>query len=225
MFRKGYRIAVNSLIASLFVAFFVPITVFASTFSITPNPVSVNDYYGSAYISHTGNDSTDYWIICENLNPDVVCNGGLGNETNFVWGETYVLENFYLLSGAGTYKIVNYNDTEYSNYGTYTYNDIVNSPDFIQEYNFVVTENGGGGGGYFPVGSTFTKENTQNTILNTLIDWGTAIVAILALIISLGAAYLVFRFGWKKTKRSLGGTSKSDYNDFLGEVRHNGGRD
>jgi len=64
-------------------------------------------------------------------------------------------------------------------------------------------ENGGGGGGYLPVGSTMTFGNTQNTVLNSLLDWGLAVLAIIGFVIGIGVAYLIFRFGWKKIQNSL----------------------
>jgi len=46
---------------------------------------------------------------------------------------------------------------------------------------------------------------TQTIITNALTDYGVAVLAILTAILTLGVAYLVFRFGWKKTKASLDG--------------------
>jgi len=58
---------------------------------------------------------------------------------------------------------------------------------------------------YFSVGSTMTKDNTQNTILNSLIDWGLAVLAIIGAVLAVGVAYLIFRFGWRAIQNSLGG--------------------
>lgn len=70
-----------------------------------------------------------------------------------------------------------------------------------------VFDDGEGGGGYWPVGSTMTAGNTQNTVLNTLIDWGTNILIILAAVVAVGVAYLIYRWSWKRIKAIL-----SEYN-------------
>jgi len=186
----------------LFILLFFPAFSYASTFSFTPNPATT-DNYRQAIWSHDGNDTTDFWELCENPDPDAVCNMTFTAQPlhTGTFETTIGFENLYL--PAGTYKIVNFNDENYINYGTYTYNDIVASPDFIQEYTWTINEPITGG--YFSVGSTMTKDNTQNTILNSLIDWGSSVFAIISVVIGIGLAYLVFRFGWRKTKMSLGG--------------------
>jgi len=108
---------------------------FASSFTITPNPATTDNYRQSEF-THTGNDTTDYWILCESLNENDVCNVGFGNETNGIWENSYVTNTVFLTPG--TYSVLNYNDENYINYGTYTYTDIKNSPDFIQEYFFTI---------------------------------------------------------------------------------------
>lgn len=40
-------------------------------------------------------------------------------------------------------------------------------------------------------------------ITGAIADFGTAVVAILGAVIVVGLGYLVFRFGWKKTKSAL----------------------
>jgi len=73
---------------------------------------------------------------------------------------------------------------------------------------------------YFPVGSTMSKDNTQNTILNSLIDWGLAVLAIIGAVLAVGVAYLVFRFGWRKVKNTFNidtnpnGSIFTDRNDW-----------
>jgi len=57
--------------------------------------------------------------------------------------------------------------------------------------------------GYYPVGTTLTKQNTQNTVLNTLIDWGTNVFLIISAIIVIALAYLIFKFGWDKITRIM----------------------
>lgn len=64
--------------------------------------------------------------------------------------------------------------------------------------NFTVTETPVGGGGYFPVSGFINKENGTNVILNSLIDFGTALLAVLGVILGLGLGYLIFKFGWKR---------------------------
>jgi len=44
---------------------------------------------------------------------------------------------------------------------------------------------------------------TQDVILNTLSDYGVAVLAILGAVLAVGLAYLVFKFGWSQVKSSL----------------------
>jgi len=48
-----------------------------------------------------------------------------------------------------------------------------------------------------------TVASTTALITGAFSDFGTAVIAILTLVIGMGLAYLVFRFGWKKVKGSL----------------------
>jgi len=119
--------------------------------------------------------------------------GGISNPpTGFGCGDTYYLATEDLQSGSGFYSV---------------FVDSTNNPTTDFSFSsFPVASNipEGGGGGYYPVGSTFTRENTQNTVLNTLIDWGTNVLAILGAVLAIALAYLIFRFGWKQTKRVIG---------------------
>jgi len=46
---------------------------------------------------------------------------------------------------------------------------------------------------------------TQTIILSALSQYGVSVLAILGAVLTLGLAYLVFRFGWKSTKNALDG--------------------
>lgn len=49
-------------------------------------------------------------------------------------------------------------------------------------------------------------------ITTTLASYGTALVTILGAVIGIGVAYLIFRFGWRKVKTSLGdGTPVTEF--------------
>lgn len=48
-----------------------------------------------------------------------------------------------------------------------------------------------------------TASSSQALIIATLGDWGTAVAAIVAVVIGIGLGYLVYLFGWRKTKGSL----------------------
>jgi len=57
-----------------------------------------------------------------------------------------------------------------------------------------------------------TATAIQGVILSTLGSWGSAVFVILTAVIGIGLAYLVFRFGWRKVKTSVG----SQYKDVEG---------
>jgi len=46
---------------------------------------------------------------------------------------------------------------------------------------------------------------TQTIIINALTQYGASVLVIITATLAIGLAYLVFRFGWKKTKSSLDG--------------------
>jgi len=52
--------------------------------------------------------------------------------------------------------------------------------------------------GYFPVGSTFNVENSQNSILNSLIDYSQNIFIIIVCVLGIALAYLIFTVGFNK---------------------------
>jgi len=63
-----------------------------------------------------------------------------------------------------------------------------------------------------------TASATQALIVDTVADFGVAVLAIITATIAIGLAYLVFKFGWLKTKQSLNsGVSNVsvDYGDSL----------
>lgn len=47
-----------------------------------------------------------------------------------------------------------------------------------------------------------TASATQALITGALTDYGGALIVILGAVLTIGVAYLVFRFGWKKVKGS-----------------------
>jgi len=48
-----------------------------------------------------------------------------------------------------------------------------------------------------------TTASTTALITDAFADFGTAVLTILGLVIGMGLAYLVYRFGWRKVKGSL----------------------
>jgi len=44
--------------------------------------------------------------------------------------------------------------------------------------------------------------DTQALITGAVTDYGTAVLAILGSVLTIGVAYLAFRFGWRKVKGS-----------------------
>jgi len=48
-----------------------------------------------------------------------------------------------------------------------------------------------------------TASATQALVLDTLSDFGVAVLAIIGAVIGIGLAYLIFKFGWRKVKGSL----------------------
>jgi len=60
--------------------------------------------------------------------------------------------------------------------------------------------------------------DTLNLIQSSLTEYGVAVLAIITATIAIGLAYLVFKFGWLKTKQSLNsGVSNVsvDYGDSM----------
>lgn len=104
---------------------------------------------------------------------------GWNDYDEYICGQTYV-ENHPL----GTVHLVSYDEPGTGIPEQFTY-EIVDSS------------------GYYPVGSTFTNENSKNIVLNTLIDWGGAVLVIITAVISLALSYLIFRYGWKMVKNSF----------------------
>jgi len=45
--------------------------------------------------------------------------------------------------------------------------------------------------------------STKDLILGAITDYGTAGLAILGAVLVLGVGYLVYKFGWRRTKASL----------------------
>lgn len=45
-----------------------------------------------------------------------------------------------------------------------------------------------------------TNIDIQNLIMDTLIQWGISVFAIISSVIIIGLAYLIFRYGWNFTK-------------------------
>lgn len=45
--------------------------------------------------------------------------------------------------------------------------------------------------------------STTALVTTTLTSWGTAVLTIITAVIAIGLAYLVYKFGWGRVKRSL----------------------
>jgi len=71
-----------------------------------------------------------------------------------------------------------------------------------------------------------TNTDVQTLILSKLSEYGSHILIIITAVIGVGLAYLVFRFGWKKTKTSLSGGDNFIYHsaDDLEFKRNYGNR-
>jgi len=66
--------------------------------------------------------------------------------------------------------------------------------------------------------------DTQAVIINALADWGTAVLAIITATLAIGLAYLVFRFGWKKTKSALNSGEPTVFRDSMERNAFNRGK-
>jgi len=58
----------------------------------------------------------------------------------------------------------------------------------------------------------------QAVILSTLSQFGASVLAILGAVISIGLAYLIFRFGWRSVQTSLSGGSGFASGEYMASL-------